>query len=127
MFSCPTCGEPLEPVQLQQPAGLGGGSFCPKCQERLYLSFPYRKVTVTFSLALAVGLLLLMRVASVVWFIAGTILLWVPITIVLNVYSARFKPPVLKKWKPTPSFIEWFRERDRIRAPNISHENKKDS
>jgi hypothetical protein len=22
MFSCPTCGESLEPVELQQPAGL---------------------------------------------------------------------------------------------------------
>jgi hypothetical protein len=127
MFSCPTCGEPLEPVELQQPAGIGGGTYCPKCHERVYLSFGYRKLTAIFSLALAIGLLKLVQVASVAWFIAGTVVLWVPITVVLNIYSARFKQPVLKKWKRSPSLVDWLRERNRIRAPDMSDDNKKDS
>jgi hypothetical protein len=73
MDVCPACGEAVEPAELQQPAGIGGGTYCPKCGERVYVSSPYPKLIAVLSLLLAVGILLLMRVTSVIWFAAGTL------------------------------------------------------
>jgi len=73
IYVCPACGEALEPAELQQPAGIGGGTYCPKCRERVYVSSPYPKLVAVLSLLLAVGTILLMRVTSVIWFVAGTI------------------------------------------------------
>jgi hypothetical protein len=89
--------------------------YCPKCQARVYFSFPYSKLVALLSLLLAIGSLLLVRVTSLPWFIAGTVVLWVPISMFLNIYSTRFKRTSLKKWKPraTRTFFEWFYERDK--------------
>jgi len=125
-FNCPTCGEPLDPVDLLRPAGLGGGTLCPKCLDRVVVSFPYSKIVVVISLVLAIGAMLVMRVRSVPWFLVGTVVLWVPISLWLNVYSTRFKNPVLKKWEPRKrkTFFEWLHERDQIRAPEIGDAKK---
>jgi len=32
MYRCPFCGHDFNAVELRQPAGLRGGSYCPKCQ-----------------------------------------------------------------------------------------------
>jgi hypothetical protein len=45
IYVCPACGEALEPAELQQPAGIGGGTYCPKCGERVYVSSPYPKLS----------------------------------------------------------------------------------
>lgn len=134
IYICPKCSEALEPAELQQPAGIGGGTYCPKCQERVYVSFPNSKLIAVLSLLLALGALLLLRVTSVLWLVAGTLVLWVPISLFLNFYSTRFKRPVLRKWKPRKrkprkrrTFFEWLYERDQIRAPEMLDENKKDS
>ena len=89
--------------------------YCPKCQARVYFYFPYSKLVALLSLLLAIGSLLLVRVTSLPWFIAGTVVLWVPISMFLNIYSTRFKRTSLKKWKPraTRTFFEWFYERDK--------------
>lgn len=84
------------------------------------LSFPYGWHAVVLSIALAYGGLIVFHVRSVVWLIVGTALLCIPISLFLNTYFARFKPPVLKRWKPSRrSFFEWLYERDRIRAPKV--------
>jgi hypothetical protein len=49
------------------------------------------------SVFLAAGILFALKVRSIVG--VGTALLWIPISLFLLVYSARFKPPTLKKWK----------------------------
>jgi hypothetical protein len=129
IYVCPACGEALEPAELQQPAGIGGGTYCPKCGERVYVSSPYPKLVAVLSLLLAVGTLLLMRVTSGIWFVAGTLVLWLPISLFLNLYSTQFKRSILKKWQPRKrrTFFEWFYERDQIRAPEMSDKDKKDS
>jgi hypothetical protein len=93
---------------------VGGGTYCPKCQTQVYFSFPHSKLVAILSLLLAIGGLLVMRVTSPLWFIAGTVVLWIPISMFLNSYSTRFKRTSLKKWNPrtTRTFFEWLYERD---------------
>src|ERR1700730_294060 len=128
IYVCPACGEALEPAELQQPAGIGGGTYCPKCGERVCVSSRYPKLVQVLSLLLAVGTLLLMRVTSVIWFVAGTLVLWLPISLFLNLYSTQFKRSILKKWQPRKrrTFFEWLYERDQIRAPKMFDKDKKD-
>ncbi len=78
---------------------------------------------------LAVEILIILKVTSVLWLVLATAAWWVPISLFLNVYSARFKPPTLKKRKDRTrkTVFEWLYERDRIRAPKMSDSDRKDS
>jgi hypothetical protein len=114
MHTCPSCQSDLNETDLQQPAGVGGGTYCPKCGERVYFSFPYRGIVAILSIVLATGTLLLFHVGSWLWLLIGTIVLSTPYSMFLNVYSARFKRPVLKKWKLGPrTLFEWLYDRDK--------------
>jgi len=128
-YHCPICGSDFDSVDLRQPAGITGGSYCPKCQERVQVYFPYSRVVAAVSLLLAIGTLSVMRLTSVFWFVAGTAVLWVPISLFLKLYSTRFKPPRLKKWLPRKhkTFFEWLYERDQIRAPKMHDDDTKDA
>src|SRR5437763_1792458 len=115
-YQCPYCGTSFDAVDLQQPAGIAGGTYCPKCQERVRVSFPYSGIVAALSLLLAIGSLLVLKVRSVVWLGVGSAALWIPISLLLNSYLARFKFPTLKKWEDRKhkTFFEWLYERDRI-------------
>jgi hypothetical protein len=52
-YRCPFCGHNFDPINLQQPAGVGGGSFCPKCQQRVRVFFPLSGIVVVVSVLLA--------------------------------------------------------------------------
>jgi len=79
------------------------------------------------SFLLALGCVLAFHVQSVLWIAVGTAVLWVPISLFLNVYSTRFAAPTLKKWRPRRrTFFEWLYERDKIKAPKITDEDKKE-
>jgi hypothetical protein len=88
--------------------------YCPKCQARLYFSFPYSALAAVLSLLLAIAALWVIRVTSLVWFTVGTLVLWVPISMFVKIYFTRFKPAALKKWKPRRrTFFEWLYDRDK--------------
>jgi len=125
-YTCPACGNHLFPGELQRPGGVGGGTYCPKCQTRVYFSFPHPELVAILSLLLAIGGLSVMRVTSLLWFIAGTVVLWIPISMFLNIYSTRFKRAALKKWKPrtTRTFFEWLYERFLLVAQDIAHADR---
>jgi hypothetical protein len=63
------------------------------------------------------------RVSSIFWFIIGVLLLWVPISLVMNVWSANLKPATFKRWKPRRrTFFEWLYERDSTPAIFNKHD-----
>jgi len=65
------------------------------------------------SLLAAIGLLALFHVTSIIGFAVGIILIWIPLSLFLNVMSVRYKPPTLKKWKERrKTFYEWLYDRD---------------
>ena len=115
-YKCPACGEEFHVDALQQPAGIGGGSYCPKCHERVYVSIPYGRAVAFISLLIALGILLLLHVRAILGLIIGTLLIWIPLSLFLNVCSTRLKPPFLKKWKARRhrtrrTFFEWLYDR----------------
>jgi predicted tellurium resistance membrane protein TerC len=88
--------------------------YCPKCQARLYFSFPYSALAAVLSLLLAIAALWVIRVTSLVWFTVGTLVLWVPFSMFVKIYFTRFKPATLEKWKPRRrTFFEWLYDRDK--------------
>jgi hypothetical protein len=89
-----------------------GGSFCPHCHERFAISGPSKAVAIA-SLIIALGILLLVGVRSIIGLVLGSALLWVPISLFLNVATVRKKGVILRKWKPRRrTFFEWLYERD---------------
>lgn len=113
VYECPICGESFARGELQQPAGIGGGSYCPKCQGRVYVSFAYGGWVALGSLLIAFGILALMHVTAILGLIVGTVLIWIPLSLFLNIVSVRYRPPTLKRWKERRrTFFEWLYERD---------------
>jgi hypothetical protein len=130
IYRCPFCDAQFAATELQQPAGLGGGSFCPKCQERVSVSFAFARPIAIGALFVAFGILFVLKIRTILWLTLGTIILWVPISLALKLYAARFKAPILVKWEERrhkqrhKTFFEWLYERDRIRAPKIDNKNE---
>lgn len=79
-YKCPACGEEFDVGALQQPAGIGG-SYCPKCHERVYVSIPYGRAMAFISLLIALGILLLLHVRAILGLIIGTLLIWIPLSL----------------------------------------------
>ena len=115
-YKCPTCGHEFDASALQHPAGMGGGLYCPKCQERVNVSMPYGRAVALISLVISVALLELLNVKNIVAFVIGTALIWIPVSMFLNAWSARLKPPYLKKWKAgRRSLFQWLYDKDEPR------------
>jgi DNA-directed RNA polymerase subunit RPC12/RpoP len=112
-YKCPHCEKDFGVAELQQPGGIGGGSYCPRCGGRVYVSFAYGGIVAVISLLIAIGILALFRVTSIIGFAIGIILIWVPLSLYLNAMSIRYKPATLKKWKERRrTFFEWLYDRD---------------
>jgi hypothetical protein len=112
LVQCPTCRTSFDLAERERPGGVTGGSFCPHCHERFAISGPSKAVAIA-SLMIALGILALVGIRSTIGLVLGTALLWVPISLFLNVASARRKGVVLRKWKPRRrTFFEWLYERD---------------
>lgn len=60
--------------------------------------FPYAWLAVALAVVIAFGSLIAFHVRSALWLGFGTALLWIPISVLLNAYLARFRPPALKEW-----------------------------
>ena len=88
------------------------GSFCPHCHERFAISGPSKAVA-TASLTIALGILVLVGVRSIIGIVLGSALLWIPVSLFLNVASVRREGVLLREWKPRrKTFFEWLYERD---------------
>ena len=112
LVQCPTCGNSFDLAARERPGGISGGSFCPRCHERFAFSGPSKTVVIA-SVIIAMGILALVGVRSMIGFVLGSALLWVPISLFLNVAAMRRKAVVLRKWKPRRrTFFEWLYERD---------------
>ena len=126
---CPTCSEQFNLAALERPGGITGGAHCPKCHQRVKYCPPYERLVAILSLLIAWGILFAYHVHSILGFIIGTVLIWLPVSLYLNAMSIRFKPPTLKQWKPRRrkprrrTFFEWLYERNTL--PDIFDQRKR--
>jgi hypothetical protein len=112
LVQCPTCGKSFELATSERPGGVTGGSFCPNCHEQFDISGPTKAVAIV-SFLIAVGVLALAGVRSIIGLVVGSVLLWLPISLFLDVAMTRSSGVVLRKRKPRRrTFFEWLYERD---------------
>ena len=121
-YTCPYCEKEFAPTELRQLAGPARGSFCPKCEKRVRVFWPFGTYVAVLSLVVAVGALVAFRVRSIIGFAIGIVLIWVPLSLYLKLASARYAPPVLRPWTPRSArsqrgktFFEWLYDRDALR------------
>jgi hypothetical protein len=56
----------------------------------------------------------LFHISSIFWTPIGAVLLAIPFSVYLNVWSTRFKPATFKKWKArSETFSEWLYKRNK--------------
>lgn len=113
-YACPICGAKVELTELQKPAGVTGGLYCPACQARVYFAPPFRLIVSFVSMFLAAGIASLLHIASIFWFVLASALIWIPVSLLLNAWSTSIRPGALKVWKPrrNKTFFEWLYDRD---------------
>jgi hypothetical protein len=118
IYRCPTCNQEFDATELCRPAGIAGPSYCPRCRERVRVVLPYRGCIALLSLILSIGVLLLLHVKSMVALVVGTIVVWIPLSLYLNVMSFRIAASTIEKWQPRKvpgrrrTFFEWLYDRD---------------
>jgi hypothetical protein len=113
-YKCPYCGESIQPSELQRPAGISGGTYCPKCWGRVYASTGYAKQLAILSAGIAFSILWFFRISAIPTLAIGTLLMAVPLWMCLYTASARSTRPTLRKWheRKYKTFYEWLHERD---------------
>jgi len=112
-YNCPYCQKDFGVTELQMPAGASAGAYCPRCGERVRVFYPYFRMVAIISLLIAIGTLAVLHVRSIIGFVVGTILIWIPVSLYLKLMSARYRPPILKRWKERrKTFFEWLHDRD---------------
>ena len=103
----------MELGALKTEPGTGGGVRCPGCHELLHVSKPYGRLVFIVSLILSIGVLVPLQVRSVPVFMIAVVVIWIPLSLILNVASLQFKPPTLfKQAQRRKTFLEWLYERD---------------
>jgi DNA-directed RNA polymerase subunit RPC12/RpoP len=118
MLTCPICRTEFDLTELKREWGWTAKLRCPNCNGQVLLKPPYGLAVGLLSLLIALGALRLYGVRSVNGYVVGTIVIWVPVSLYLNLESHRIKAPTLttpKQWTPKPrrrTFFEWLYDRD---------------
>jgi hypothetical protein len=97
----------IKASDLRRVEGTGGGYECPVCKQMVRYSQPYAIFRRTVSLLLSVIVLLLVGVRRPIMLLVGSVLLWIPMSMLVNMYSVYATPLGLKPWKQ-----RWRERRD---------------
>jgi len=97
MLECPHCNRAVVLSELRRPSG-GGYHECPFCGGMVRLAQPHAFLRRTVALILSAFVLLLFGVRNPLALVAGSLLLWVPMSIPVNMYCVYAMPLGLKPW-----------------------------
>jgi hypothetical protein len=100
VLKCPHCSTDIDVAELRRQPGTGGGLECPVCKEMVRFAQPHAFFRRALSLSLSVIVLLIVGVRKPLVLAIGSILLWVPMSILINMYSVYAMSLGLKPWKP---------------------------
>jgi hypothetical protein len=100
ILRCPLCDGAVDTSELQRLPGTAGGLECPNCGKALRFHQPYLALRTAISVSISAAILWIAGVRNVPIFLAGTFILWIPISLVLNAYLIHVFPLVLVAYKP---------------------------
>jgi uncharacterized paraquat-inducible protein A len=98
ILNCPHCQTGVEVAELRRHPGTGGGYECPTCKKMVRFAQPHALFRRTISLLMSCGVLLVFGVRKPIVFAVGSLLLWLPMSIAVNMYCVYAMPLGLKPW-----------------------------
>ncbi len=126
---CPVCNNEVDSTALRMEWGAGGGYHCPICNELVRISLPFRLHVALLSLLIAAGTLIIVRVHNTVAFVLLSVLIWVPVSLLLNAVSSRIRPPTLKAVHQRSPYshhsYELFQKGDSSKAASVPSDSDK--
>src|SRR5690349_21818462 len=93
---CPICNNEIDSTALRMEWGPGGGFRCPSCEGAVRVSQPYLAFSAILSLLITIGTLILIGVRFSGTFLLLTAIIWIPVSLFLNMVASRFKRPTLR-------------------------------
>jgi hypothetical protein len=100
ILKCPHCSTDIHVSELRRQPSTGGGLECPVCKGMVRFAQPHALFRRALSLSLSVTILLIVGVHKPLILAIGSILLWLPISILVNMYCVYVMPLGLQPWKP---------------------------
>jgi len=100
ILKCPHCRNGVEVSSLKRQDGTGGGRECHSCKGMVRFSQPHTFFRRTIALVISALLTLIIGIRNPLTILLVAILLWVPMSIPVNMYSVYLMPLSLKPWKP---------------------------
>jgi uncharacterized paraquat-inducible protein A len=98
-LKCPHCRNGIDAAELRRQSGTGGGYECPACKQMVRFAQPHAIFRRAVSLLLAAIVLMICGVRNPLMLVIGSILLWVPMSIAVNMYCVYAMPVGLRPWK----------------------------
>jgi len=89
----------IEASDLRRIDGTGGGYECPACKKMVRFSQPHALFRRAISLLLLTIVLLLVGVRSTIILVMGSVLLWIPMSMAVNMYCVYAMPLGLTPWR----------------------------
>ena len=84
----PICGHQFDAAALKRPTGITGPSYCPNCDGRVRIFLPYARFVAAFSFLIALSVLRILHVIrTILTYMVGSILIWIPVSLFLNALS----------------------------------------
>ena len=90
----------MDTQELRVASGTRGGFQCPKCSRLSHFAQPNPVLKFTTSFGLSALILWIVGVRNIFGFVAATLLLWIPLSLLVNAYFVQLLPLRLKPWDP---------------------------
>lgn len=98
-LTCPHCRNVIEAHELRRQPATGGGYECPLCRGMVRFVQPHAPFRRTIALTFSFIATVLIGARRPIAILAGTLLLWAPMSIPVNMYCVYKMPLGLKAWK----------------------------
>ena len=96
---CPHCQNTVGTSELRSVPESGGGLECPSCKGMVRFVQPHAAFRRSVALLLSCLALMAFGVRNPLLFIGGSVLLWIPMSMAVNMYCLYVLPLSLKQWK----------------------------
>lgn len=114
-LQCPYCKGKLDTLELRVVEGSRGGMLCPRCSQTVHFVQPYPLLRFTASFLISGSIVAMVGVKNLFALAVAALILWVPVSLLLNAYLVHSLPLRLKPWQapaPAKSLFEALNEKN---------------